>query len=70
MHYAAFSGRTEVATLLVNSGANADVIDNVSIMKLFTVLHTIHNIFMDTNLSVASPLYKVSTICILCELLI
>ena len=62
LYYAAFSGRTEVATLLVNSGANADVIDNVSIIKLFTVLHTIHNIIMDTNLNIASLLYKVSSI--------
>lgn len=31
MHFAASNGKTKVATLLINSGANLDVVDVVSI---------------------------------------
>ena len=41
MHDAARNGKTEVATLLINNGANLDVVDKVSII-IINLHHTWH----------------------------
>ena len=35
LHYAARNGRTEVATLFINNGANVNAVDKVSIKYIF-----------------------------------
>ena len=39
MHYAARNGWNEVATLLINSGANLDSVDKVSYICLLIIIY-------------------------------
>ena len=58
LHEAASNGVKDVATLLINSGANLDAVDNVS------YIHLLHSSYIMLsciqNHDVAPPLYKVS----------
>ena len=48
LHYAAFNGMTEVATLLINSGANLNAVDKVSTIQFYFFIT--YNIIIYTKL--------------------